>query len=244
MEALLRLAILFTMLSTRTALAGDGVQVQKEKKSLNLHICGENQRQIMGIVNHSTGEIKYTIKPRLNKNYKIGAVFDGTHLILEDESTIIDRNVLFRYFTDGTRYIMVTTAKGGVEDSKVEITEMIKKTDDMMYMPLVRWPLDLNLVDQHDERFIKVTNGIKRGIIVYTTKNDMELDFFIGIVKYGRYIVDERVDGVLKKMIQVDKRRNPWIITISAFLNDGRFINLTYRIVGGIPMVSSRTGYY
>ncbi|EKX74148.1 signal peptide containing protein [Theileria equi strain WA] len=179
----------------------------------------------------------YGIKPEYDAEYRIGAIKDGQEVIIEDDERSVGRT----FMVDTTerankglgifKYVDVSTVyKTESGDLEHDIREFLKMSQHLPYREIDRHPVEVD-VSRQDGTLIVKRLVKDDGEILYFISRDLDNAAVIGRVKYGRYIVDDRTDGLVYRFVVLTENAGDRPITITSYTKDGKRIKSKYVFV-------------
>ncbi|EKX72387.1 signal peptide containing protein [Theileria equi strain WA] len=177
------------------------------------------------------GCLYYTIKEEHERGYRIGNISDRGIIISEDSCYTIRKHV-FLVITESGRYIEVDRSRKDRNGKVVKtIEEFYKGNGDFTYYEVDRDPVKFNLLRP---RFTQLLDEfvICTGVVKYYIKESLVNGLIIGIVKYGDFILDANVEGVIYKYVIVDRNINN--ITVTSYMQNATRIDKIFGYVGGM----------
>ncbi|EKX73518.1 hypothetical protein BEWA_035540 [Theileria equi strain WA] len=199
------------------------------KTSLDLDLSAPLPEQVTTIsLNDYDRAHLYTIKPEYANEYKIGKVVDGSILVSEDHLKIIERKVFFASNSDNVKCVEIVNAYINNENNIAkDLEEFEMLPSDEIYHPVIRIPIELNLFQTTSTKFIHVET-IMENVRHYSVQQYLKYDVVIGKVKYGEYILDDAVEGVLQKRVVFSKSEEEYSIEIISIMNDWTRVKSQY----------------
>ncbi|EKX72171.1 hypothetical protein BEWA_046350 [Theileria equi strain WA] len=205
------------------------------KRLVSIDLSGPLPGNIMMIPsrNEEIGGYNYTIQHSRRHTHIIGHISDRGQFLVPGDPTAVSRYLYVLTTSDGSKVVRVMTR---TRVSNVfylrRIQEFIKKVDDAMYHVLVREPIVMNVLEQTEDQNIEIElipdNPIEEGDLdpsrpiptYYRIKPAMKFYRTIGVVKYGRHTVDDKIEGLIeRRVIWGGAIGNPKITVTSNYTN-------------------------
>ncbi|EKX72557.1 hypothetical protein BEWA_050250 [Theileria equi strain WA] len=209
------------------------------KDPVTLDISGETPGTIMEVEGEEyNGNRIFCTRPEFAEEYRIGDVMDGRELIFGDRLRNDEREVFTYVQEDGTTYVEVLSIYKGENGVIREIDEFLRRFNDSRYRRLIREPVELD-VTNYDPSSGKIKMEVySRGRRIYSVRDTLK--YLVGVVRYGKRVIDDVTEGVKFKEVLVDERRG-LTIEVARFMKNGDLVNLEYKFVGeneGFELVS------
>ncbi|EKX73994.1 signal peptide containing protein [Theileria equi strain WA] len=208
--------------------------VVPQKTPINIDLTRDPSHEVMVIkIDETSEDIHYMIRPELDENYKIADISENGRVISEDSDRIVERLVYFHREYDGAKVIK-SIDKYINDDGNTarEILEFIKRQEDDRYVPLVRYPVDVDLLSAD------IPNEIER--IAYTSPETKTFKIrahlanraYIGVVKYGGITVTSLLSNdIISRQIVLDTSETHPVIRIASHMRNKSVIYSRYKFV-------------
>ncbi|EKX73535.1 signal peptide containing protein [Theileria equi strain WA] len=171
--------------------------------------------------------LEYVIKTPFKHSHRIGAVVDAGHLVVDADVSSSSRSVLVKIRDDGSKYIKVTTTKVDSPNTAT-IEEFVKSQSNPNYRKLSRVLYDVDLLLKKGNGILKVIKFLRSGSLRYTVQKNMRDDFTIGLVTFGKHIVDDNVSGLVYRDVIWEGGMTDPQITIRSQYRDGSEVEIKY----------------
>ncbi|EKX73082.1 signal peptide containing protein [Theileria equi strain WA] len=216
------------------------IPVFRTKVVLNIDLSSVLPEQVTVETIDGSNTLHYSIDPIFDEHYKIGEIRNYGVLISEDSPMAIRRRVSLVANIFGIIYVQVDNvycSPYGIFEKHIE--ELVKEPDDNAYKAVNRTPITLDIEKlPYKHPFIneKVESS---GGTRYATHALLRPYVSIGLIKYGEYVIDDRVDDVMNKAVVVGM--NPMgkkMIIITTLAKDATYSTLVYEVVqqeNGLP---------
>ncbi|EKX72375.1 signal peptide containing protein [Theileria equi strain WA] len=245
MDVFLRLSILLTILSTRAILATpvneystietpsnvEEEQHVNEKTPIYLNLSRgiPSKIRVEGVA-RIFGANHYMVRPEYYETHRIGEVKDGVEVLFDDNARILERVVYFCREDDGTniaRAIDFCTMDDG--SIVTETSELVKKPGSINYVPLVRYPIDIDVLTQKNTSTVRV-QGDLRSQATFKLLDRMTNHAYIGIVKCGGQIVHKALSNdIFVRDITFNSLGKEPTILVKTYMKDGVCIHSKYQ---------------
>ncbi|EKX72269.1 signal peptide containing protein [Theileria equi strain WA] len=253
MNAVLRVPLLLTiLLSTRTIIANPGDEERRDNNNeerrdkngmilIDLDVSGDIPDKIKVIKSRTLFHLnRYRVAPEYKTHYRIGAISDNGMRVLDENhqnlpqySNIMERQVSLFRDRYGTNVVRVTdTFK--IENSKVikNMLEFINKPGKSFYALLVRYHIDIDLLDPGTLDKLNVHKIEGSGFTVFQLRKNMLTHAYIGVVKYGGQIVHEALSNdVIEREVTLDNSPESHAILVRSTMRDGSSSYSKYLVV-------------
>ncbi|AFZ80887.1 signal peptide-containing protein [Theileria equi strain WA] len=176
----------------------------------------------------------YQIKPEYRKEYRIGRITDNSELISDDHFRNSKRMILVRVYPDSTVYIEVNTAfRNSKGELGYEWDEFFRTSIHTRYHPVERTPIELEIMMEGSTSFIKVVENPSTNTRHYLIQDDKDYAVKIGVIKFGKYVIDDRVDEVFSKFVTFNGSADDPHVFVTSIFKDKSCIKSKYNFVGG-----------
>ncbi|EKX72021.1 hypothetical protein BEWA_017000 [Theileria equi strain WA] len=146
----------------------------------------------------------FDIEEEHQSKYKIGNVWDGVFKVYDDSDIILTRNIFYIFIPFIRSYIQINSrylhSSGKIT---METVEFVKHATEEHYVELIREPVTFDLAQLPLAPLViilKEINGYKEFVVDEFFKMDM----FIGAVINGHAVIDNRVHGVIYKIVRLE----------------------------------------
>ncbi|EKX72126.1 hypothetical protein BEWA_045900 [Theileria equi strain WA] len=210
-----------------TKLVDSLVKSSKELKPITLDLRNNFNPMISESRILSLGNTRiFSLMEEYMEEYRIGEVRDGDILVYEDSLFLIYRSVLFFEYSSGVRYAQITSSYLNKAGSITkEVVERINEANYGVYTELIKDFVVMDLKKKPPHYLIKESGNKVRK---FQINRLFTPNVVIGPVKYGEYILDDAVEGVISKIVEVEGS----IVRIETLFNDGFGIKTLHRVVG------------
>ncbi|AFZ80101.1 signal peptide-containing protein [Theileria equi strain WA] len=184
-----------------------------------------------------SGGTTYHVRKNSRHNYIIDTVRDGVEMLIGGDPRNTSRFVLVVLGDGGTKYVRIITNRiSDIRGSYVKtVDEFVKNPGDALYAPVVREPLQIDIMTQ------KTTDIIREDVVLepldaysdnaderpkvpkvlhtkLTIQPKMVNKYIIGVVRFGRHLITEETNNVMRRTILWEGGLDaPRIIVITSF---------------------------
>ncbi|AFZ79852.1 signal peptide-containing protein [Theileria equi strain WA] len=183
------------------------------------------------------GGLHYTIQSNSRHTHCIGTVTDLGCVVLEGDKKITSRNILIVPKEDDAMYVRVISIKKNKKGGSIaRVREFFRKKENLAYIEIFREYIELNAMEQECSQYINARilfeywdhsmtpEDLYILPVKYSVKPEFDLKVTIGMVRFGEYIVDDRVDGLLnREVIWEGGLDHPRIRVLSQYANGMEF---------------------
>ncbi|AFZ80645.1 signal peptide-containing protein [Theileria equi strain WA] len=230
-------SLLMILLATKSlSIPGD-----QNKMLIDLDISGRRPCKIeVSPSGKFIGGINHTVRKNSKHTHIIGSVMDGDKLITPGDPTAMSRYVLNTPEDNGFRYVRVITRYRVACSYLTYAEEFVKMPNSDVYRAINREPLILDILEQKEDDNIRIDILPERSIhqgnpghpqilpTCYSIKSEVELHKTIGEIRYGNYVIDDRVGGLMCRMVRWEGDIGSPIITIVSTYNDWTQVEMKY----------------
>ncbi|EKX72531.1 hypothetical protein BEWA_049990 [Theileria equi strain WA] len=237
----------------------------KEKIPINLDVTQLFQWKIrITPSEEAPGGSNFTIQKNSRHTHIIGKVMDGDEVVYSGDPTDTSRFILFVPRENGDRYIRILNRNRTNGHHFVNtVHEFVKKSGGNSYRQIDRTHIDINLPFQRTDNYINVelvlnfnTYQINDTIpesfqtlpIKFSTQKEIQDDLTIGRVYYGRYLLNNEIEGLIYREVTWEGGPNSPLITIESHYKDGTLVEKKYIFergsVNGFALWDIRNGNF
>ncbi|AFZ80982.1 signal peptide-containing protein [Theileria equi strain WA] len=218
----------------------------KDKILIDLNISGSRTARIEVIpsMKFPCGT-NYTVRRNARHTHIIGNVRDNDELIISGDPTAMSRYVLNVRGERGFRYVKVITRYRVACSYTTHIKEFWRESINDMYKDVQREPMTLNILEQTGDEYISArlialenpqeeedAESLSSPLhvpAVYDIRPQYRLHYFIGMVKYGEYTVDNQIQGLVERRVIWEGRLGDPKITVISLYKDGDETEAVYK---------------
>ncbi|AFZ80025.1 hypothetical protein BEWA_028750 [Theileria equi strain WA] len=159
-------------------------------------------------------------------------------MIIPGDPRVMSRYVLAWLKNDKSKYVRVISRYRTCGNFFTNIQEFIKRPSDTSYSHVARTPLLLNVLSQETDEYINVVDVVgdeyySPGVREFTVQSEKMDEVIIGEVRYGRYIINSRVEDLIFRKVTLEGGSYNPRITITSRYNDGMDITTSYIYISG-----------
>ncbi|EKX73484.1 hypothetical protein BEWA_035200 [Theileria equi strain WA] len=215
----------------------------KERSPIDLDIAYELPPQICVSISetHPNGRYFY-LKKSIANRFRLGLITCADSVIFLGNEKDMLRFVFLQELDDGKRYMRIVSKLADYHgNARRRVDEFVKLPTVTRFLRLFRTLLYMDIPTQEPNHMIQVETDIQSGALKFSIRPEMKLEVTIGVVKFGRYMVNWRTHGLMERdVIWEGGVDNPHIKMTSLF-NDGTRVETTYGFDGRGFIMGSRS---
>ncbi|EKX73995.1 signal peptide containing protein [Theileria equi strain WA] len=175
------------------------------------------------------GTLYYIVEPEYYDTHRIGEVKDDGETLSQDHEMNIERIVSTYAKGDGTKLVRIKDFYPKDDGNlALELVELVKKPGSINYVPLVRHPVEVDVLTQESTSTVRVQGNL-RSQKIYRVVAKMKDDAYIGVVKYGGEIVHEALSNdILARNVTFNVLKQPTIL-VKTYMKNGVCIHSKYQ---------------
>ncbi|EKX73628.1 hypothetical protein BEWA_036640 [Theileria equi strain WA] len=112
------------------------------------------------------------------------------------------------------------------------VDEFLKQTTDPEYKQIFRIPVDIDITMQPETDVIELKEFSERNIKKFTVKPEMRLRFTLGLVRFGRHVLNRRIRGLIDRDIIWEGGLEMPRITLFSRYRNGNCVTSKYVYAG------------
>ncbi|AFZ79459.1 signal peptide-containing protein [Theileria equi strain WA] len=180
-----------------------------------------------------SGGSNYLVMKKHRSTHTIGAVVDKENLLVNSSEENMGRYVLVVPIGDGSRYVRVVTRSRTGSNYFTAVDEFIKGPSNFGYSRVSRISLDLDILTQQSSNLISIDvfpdpYSPQSVTAKFTVNKEMMHQAVIGRVKYGKYVVNDGVEGLIERSVTWEGGPDDPRITILSLYKDGMYYEIRY----------------
>ncbi|AFZ79979.1 signal peptide-containing protein [Theileria equi strain WA] len=192
----------------------------------------------------------YQIKQYLKGIYIIGRVSDGEHIIMEGDSTCVDKyvDIIDRY---NVYLVRILSKYANGNEYSCRIDEFRRTRGDPKYVQHYRTPVKLDVVKEERDAIIKLRSTMEPVIdrkplhsetdgrngkplrITYAVDEDLKDQFVFGTIYFDGKLIVEEERSLLNREVVWDRSAENVTIDVLSWYNNGIKVNARYVLEAG-----------